>query len=503
MFFRGRTVAIFILIAVMGSVLVTLTVADRLLTVPELQELTGGTETPTAGNGLSGKEIDKLNAVFKLIDDGFYRDVDRDRLVDGAITGMVSALQDPYSVYMDDEEARQLSESIEGSFSGIGAELTVEDGKIVVLSAMKDSPAERAGLRAQDVLLTVNGESLAGLDLSAAVAKIRGPKGTKAKLTVQRKGVNRPMQLILVRDAIDLETVSAQMLPGGIGKIEIRLFSLSTPDRFQEELRALEEQGLQALLIDVRDNPGGVLPAAVSIAQTFVERGKPIVFKEDRTGKRQQTLSKGSAKPYPVGVLINKGSASASEVLAGALKESAGALLVGEASFGKGTVQTSDYEATGDGSLVKMTVAKWLTPSGAWVQDKGIVPNVVAAQPDYFSVARISKTDTLRRDMVDEDVRGLQVMLDALGYKPGRKDGYFSPETEAAVRAFQAAAGLPATGRADAKTAEELEERIVERIMDEANDAQLVKAVERLQAQIAGTAAAHAVPLSSAARLAP
>ncbi|EXX89013.1 peptidase S41, partial [Paenibacillus darwinianus] len=488
MLFRGRTVAVFVLIAVMGSVLVTLTVADRLLAVPKLRGLAGSTEKATVEGGLGAKEIDKLNAVFRLVEGGFYRELTRDEMIDGAITGIVSALQDPYSVYMDREEARNLSQSIEGSFTGIGAELTVKDGKIVVISAMKDSPAERAGLRAQDVLLTVNGDSLAGLDLATAVSMIRGPKGTKAKLTVQRKGINQPMQLILVRDDIDLETVYAEMLPGNIGKIEIRMFSLNTPDRFREELATLEAQGLQALLIDVRDNPGGVLPAAVSIAQTFIERGKPIVLKEDKTGNRQQTLSKGEAKPYPLGVLINKGSASASEVLAASLKESAGAFLIGETSFGKGTVQISDYEATGDGSLVKMTVAKWLTPSGTWVQDKGIVPDVAVAQPEYFSVARISKTDTLVRDMVDEDVRSMQVMLDALGYIPGRKDGYFSSGTEAAVRAFQTEAGLSATGRVDVKTAEKLEERVGERIMDTANDAQLGEAVKRLKARIAGAA---------------
>jgi carboxyl-terminal processing protease len=397
---------------------------------------------------------------------------------------MMAALDDPYSVYMEKDVAQQFSETIEGSFSGIGASVTMRDGKVTVESAIKASPAEKAGVQSNDVIVSVNGESLAGLKLNDAVAKIRGPKGTKVNLVIQRAGVSKPIQLIIVRDDVDYETVFAHLRDDGIGVIEIRQFSLKTADRFAEELAKLEKQGMKGLVIDVRNNPGGVLPIVVSVAQQFVPEGKPIVQVEDRTGHREQTLSKGKGKPYPVAVLINKGSASASEVLAGALKEEAKAVLVGETSFGKGTVQVSYDKALGDGSLLKMTIAKWLTPLGNWVNEKGLKPDVEVAPPDYYTVPRLSKTKTLVRDTIDEDVRSMQIMLAGLGYKIDRKDGYFSEATETRVKEFQKSAGLPVTGKVDKTTAEKLEEKLVQKIRDEKNDVQLAKAAGVLKEKL-------------------
>jgi len=483
MLFRGRTVGLFVIIAVVSTALVTVTVADRYLLPGDEPGDAAELRQDAGKNGLTQEEFDKLNAIFELVDTKFYREVDRAKLVDGAARGMLSALEDPYTVYMEEATAEHFMEAIEGSFSGIGAEVTMQDGKVVVVSAMKDSPAERAGIHPKDVLLSVNGESLEGLDLSEAVAKIRGPKGTKAKLVVQRVGMAEPIQLILIRDDIDQETIFSRMAPEGVGVIEIRQFAMNSLERFEEELTALEEQGMRSLLIDVRSNPGGVLPVVASIAQLFIEKGKPIVQVEDRNGGREETLSKGGGKPYPVGVLINKGSASASEVLAAALKESAGAVLIGETSFGKGTVQVNYNKATGDGSTVKMTIAKWLTPNGEWVNETGVKPDIEVAQPDYFSVARIARDETLKRDMIGEDVRSLQVMLKGLGYAPDRDDGYFSEATEAALKAFQGAAKLPVTGAADDATVEALERQVIELIADSANDRQMEEAIQHMQAE--------------------
>ena len=483
MLFRGRTVGLFVMVAVVSTALVTVTVADRYLLPSDEPEKETKIQADRTQGGLTQKEFDKLNAILTLIDTKFYREVDRSELIDGAARGMLSALEDPYTVYMEQETAEHFTESIEGSFTGIGAEVTLQDGKVVVVSPMKDSPAQRAGIHPKDVLLSVNGESLEGLNLSEAVAKIRGPKGTKAKLVVQREGLSVPLQLILIRDDIDQETIYSRMMPGDVGVIEIRQFAMNSRERFEEELLALEEQGMQSLLVDVRSNPGGVLPVVASIAQLFIEKGKPIVQVEDRNGVREQTLSKGGGKPYPIGVLINKGSASASEVLAAALKESAGAVLFGETSFGKGTVQVSYDKATGDGTLIKMTIAKWLTPSGAWVNEEGVKPDLEIAQPEYFSVARISRSEVLKMDMISEDVRSLQVMLSALGYGLDRKDGYFSEETEQALMAFQRTAKLPASGEADIATVEALELQVIGLITDSANDRQMEEALQRMRAR--------------------
>ncbi|MBB3114225.1 carboxyl-terminal processing protease [Paenibacillus phyllosphaerae] len=476
--FKGRTVAAFVLLTMAVSVMLTLVVSDRQVAMESGKTAGAASSESTGQDGLTTKEEDKLDAVMELIEQKYYKEVDRSKVVDGAITGMMEALDDPYSVYMEKETAQHFSESIEGSFSGIGAEVALQDGKVTVVSPIKDSPADKAGVLAKDVLLSVNGDSLEGLALNDAVAKIRGPKGTKVKLIIARAGVTEPIHLVLVRDDIDYETVYSNLRSDGVGVIEIRQFSLNTGERFLEELDRLEKQGMKGLVIDVRNNPGGVLPVVVSVAQPFVPQGKPIVLIEDRTGEKEQTLSKGTGKKYPVAVLMNKGSASASEVLAGALKEAGGAVLVGENSFGKGTVQVSYDKATGDGSLVKMTIAKWLTPLGNWVHEKGLAPDVEVLPPDYYTVARLSKSKTLEPDTLGEDVRSLQIMLDGLGYKVDRKDGYFSAVTAESVKQFQKKASLTVTGKVDVQTAEKIEEALVAQIRDEKNDAQLNKAVE-------------------------
>nr|WP_246628053.1 S41 family peptidase [Paenibacillus oenotherae] len=469
-----------------ATVLVTLTFADRWILLESGGAAAGAASSDKSGGvAISEKELNKLNAVVELIETKYFRDTDRTKVLDGAIKGMMESLGDPYSVYMEKDVAQHFSESVEGSFTGIGAEVTLVDNKVTVVSPIKGSPAERAGVQAKDVLLSVNGEQLHGLTLNDAVAKIRGPKGSKVKLSIQRAGASQPIQLVIVRDDIDYETVYAHYRKeDGVGVIEIRQFSLNTGERFEEELAKLEEQGMKGLVIDVRNNPGGVLPVVVSVAQPFIPKGQPIVQVEDRDGERDKTLSKGTGKKYPVAVLMNKGSASASEVLAGALKEGANAILVGETSFGKGTVQVSYDKATGDGSLLKMTIAKWLTPLGNWVHEKGLKPDVEVLPPDYYTVARLSKAKTLEPDTIGEDIRSMQIMLSGLGYETDRKDGYFSAATEKSVKSFQRAAGLSATGKVDKKTAEKLEEKLLDKIQDEKNDAQLAKAVSTLKEKL-------------------
>lgn len=438
--------------------------------------------------GLQQKESQKLGTALDLIEGNYYEPVDREKLIDGAVNGMMEALGDPYSNYMGKETAKQFEESIEGSFSGIGAEVSSENGKVVVVSPIKGSPAEKAGVHPKDIILSVNGESLEGLELNAAVAKIRGPKGSKATLEIQRSGSPEPLKLVITRDDVKLETVYATMEKDGVGVIEVTQFSMNTGDRFKEELAKLEKQGMKGLVIDVRNDPGGVLPIVIEMAEQFVPAGKAIVLVENKDKVREASNSKGSKKAYPVVVLMNKGSASASEILAGALQQSAGAKLIGENSFGKGTVQTSFDKQLGDGSLLKITIAKWLTPNGSWIHGKGIKPDIAVAQPDYFSVAPINKSVTLQYNMNSTDVKSAQTMLDALGYKPGRKDGYFDAATKNAVKKFQAATKLSATGVIDTKTAEQIEAALIKVIQDPANDNQRNRGIEEVQKEIKAAA---------------
>ncbi|NGM82348.1 S41 family peptidase [Paenibacillus sp. 7124] len=483
-----KSTAVFMVIAALlcGSLL-TLAVTGSLLSGQAAGESLA--TAPSIGTGLKQSEARKLGTTLGLIESNYYQNVDRTKLIDGAVNGMMEALGDPYSNYMAKETAEKFEESIEGSFTGIGAEVSSDNGKVVVVSPIKGSPAERSGVQAKDIIVSVNGQSLEGMDLNDAVAKIRGPKGSTAVLVIQRSGSAEPLTLRIVRDDVKLETVYSTMEQGGIGVIEITQFSLNTADRFKEELDKLEKKGLRGLVIDVRNDPGGVLPVVIDIAEQFVPNGKTIVQVENKEKQRELTTSKGSGKDYPVTVLMNKGSASASEILAGALQQSAGAKLIGENSFGKGTVQTSFDKQMGDGSLLKITIAKWLTPNGSWIHGKGIKPDIAVAQPDYFSVSPIDKSRPLQYNMNNADVKSAQTMLDGLGYKPGRKDGYFDTGTKEAVRKFQSASKLKATGIIDAKTAEALEAALIKAIRKPANDNQRNRGIEEIRKEIGAKAA--------------
>src|SRR5690606_38288408 len=241
----------------------------------------------------------------------------------------------------------------------------------------------------------------------------RGEKGTKAKLEVVREGQSNPISVVLIRDDIDIETVYSSIDERGIGIIEITQFSLNTSERFAEELEALEAKGLKGHVIDVRNNPGGVLQDVVEIAQLMMREGSIVVQVEDRSGKRDKTYAKGGEKKsYPIAVLTNGGSASASEILAGALQEGAGATVVGQQTYGKGTVQVSFNKLFDDGGLIKMTIAKWLTPKGNWINETGITPNIVVEPPLVYSIARLNLNDDeeLKEDQLSEKIRSAQII---------------------------------------------------------------------------------------------
>lgn len=478
MFLKGRNLVVFIAFLLLGmfaSSILTLTIVQ-----PSSLAERGQANPPDGASGLSAAEWNKLSTTFKLIQDNYVSEVDKSKLIDGAVNGMLGALDDPYTTYMDPKEASQFQDVLNSSFQGIGAEVSLEEGRVKVVSPIKGSPAEKAGILANDIILAVNGEKLDGLTLTEAVAKIRGPKGSQAKLQINRPGMDT-IEVIVVRDDIPVETVYSEMLEGQVGKIEIREFVQHTAQKFKEALKQLEDQGMKGLVIDVRNNPGGLFPAVIEMSEPFLASGKTIVQVEDRNGEKQATVSKGTGKKYPVAVLINNGSASASEIMAGALQEMGGAKLVGEKTYGKGTVQITFDKEFGDGSNIKMTIMKWLTPNGNWIHKKGIAPDIPVEQPAYFKVAPLSKKTTLKQDMAGDDVKNLQIMLEGIGQTPGRTDGYFNDKTVIAVKAFQRLNNLPVTGEVDEKTAQKLEETVAKEIRSAKNDLQLKAAVQYIQ----------------------
>lgn len=426
------------------------------------------------------KDLDKVEQAYDLILSRYVEKVDQDKLVEGAIQGMLSVLKDPYSVYMDRETAQQFTQTLESSFEGIGAEVGMVDGKIVIVSPFKNSPAEKAGIKPNDQILKVDGKSVEGLDLNKATLKIRGQKGTKVTLEIARKGLKESLSIDVKRDEIPLETVHASIKKHEgkkIGYIELTSFSQDTADDFKKDLKALESDHIKGLIIDVRGNPGGYLDSVKDILKEFVPKDKPIVQIEQRNGEKQRFFSTiTDKKDYPVLVLINKGSASASEILAGSLQEAAGCKLVGETTFGKGTVQKA--VPMGDGSNIKLTLFKWLTPDGNWIHKKGIKPDVAVKQPAIFATHPIQVEKPLIEDMNNEQVKNAQEILAGLGFAPGRTDGYFSSKTTNAVKGFQQENDLEPTGKIDAKTAAKLEEAATKEMKKEKNDLQLQMALK-------------------------
>ena len=424
------------------------------------------------------EEFTKLYKAFDTLKNGYYKKINEQELINGAINGMVESLDDPYSDYMTKDEAESFHSTISSSFEGIGAEIQEKDGHIMIVSPIKNSPAEKAGLKPNDIILSVDGKSLQGVTSTKAVTMIRGKKGTKVELSIQRPGSDAPITVPIIRDEIPIETVYGEMVDDRIAKVQITSFSTNTTKELTDKLNELKSKGMQGLVLDLRQNPGGLLDQAINISSMFVPKGKIIVKEQDRNGKVKEIASQNDGNPeFPLVVLIDKGSASASEILAAAVKESAAVPLVGEKSFGKGTVQTAaDFS---DGSNIKYTIAKWLTPNGNWIHKKGIKPDVEVALPEYANLPIINPEKELTLSTSSTEVQTAQKMLKALGYDPGREDGFFDEKTKKAVMSFQTANQLTADGILKGETTLKLMEKIRELINN--NDTQLNKAIEVLK----------------------
>lgn len=476
--FKGRTVFILILITIVFTSFITINLVEGNNLVGNQGESNFSFNKET--NNVP-KEMDKLVEAYNKIQSSYIDEKSETELIDGAIQGMVQTLNDPHSSYMDAEQAEEFFSTLSDSFEGIGAEVTMENGKVTVIAPIKGSPSEKAGVLPRDQILKVNGESLEGLSLYEAVTKIRGPKGTEALLEIARPGVNETITISVIRDEIPIETVHASTISsdkGPIGLIEITNFGEKTADEFKTALKDLEKQGIKGLIIDLRGNPGGYLQSVIDIGNLVVPNNGVIVQIEDKDGNKQPYKSTMDEAKYPIVTLIDGGSASASEILAAALQEAGNYPVVGEPSFGKGTVQ-NPFELS-DGSSIKLTVAKWLTSDGNWIHEKGVQPDIQVSQPAYYSAMPFPEDVNLKLDMNNSQVMNLQIILDGLGFKPNRTDGYFDKNTEAAVKSFEKVHGLNVNGVVEKETADKLQEEIIKKIKDPATDTQLQVGIETL-----------------------
>jgi carboxyl-terminal processing protease len=332
------------------------------------------------GNLIRYQSLGNLIRVVSIVQTQYLHAVELDQMIEGAVKGLVESLDDPYSVYLDPDTFAGLQEQIKGSFGGLGILVGVRNDVLTVIRTYRETPAFREGIKDGDVIIGIDGQDAVGMDLDTAVALMRGPAGTEVRILVQRVGVATPLPFTITREMISVPTVESEPVEGTkIQYITISQFTERTASEMRRILAQIEEEAAAGIIIDLRDNPGGELTAAVDVAGNFVPAG-PIVYIENRIGWENVYESEGPIIELPLVVLINDGSASASEILAGAIKDTGSGVLVGTTTFGKGVVQT--VFRLGNGAGLKLTTAHYLTPAKNNIDEKGIEPDYLVEQDD-------------------------------------------------------------------------------------------------------------------------
>ncbi|MDA8210745.1 MAG: S41 family peptidase [Clostridia bacterium] len=328
------------------------------------------------------QHIGTLVKVVKLVRNNYIEPVTTTQLMDGAIKGIVESLDDPYSVYLEPKRYQELQVQMQGSFGGLGIHVGVKDKHITVIAPIKGTPAFRAGVKAGDVIARINDQDAINMDIDKAVELMRGPAGTRVKITVIReeKGEKKPLEFNIVREIITVPSVEGKLVKGEpIAHIQLSMFNENTKTELAETIKKLEQEKFRGIILDLRNNPGGELKAAGDVANYFVPKGR-IVTIRDRFGAVETIDADGDKLNYPLVVLVNGFSASASEIVAGAIKDTGSGTLVGTKTYGKGVVQTI-FKLDSDSGL-KITTAKYFTPKGHDIHKKGIDPDVVIEQPE-------------------------------------------------------------------------------------------------------------------------
>ena len=417
------------------------------LTTVSLQTVARGTLAP-----LPLEELQQLAAVFGMIKSDYVEPVDEKKLITDAISGMVSSL-DPHSQYFDKKSFKEFREGTTGRFVGVGIEITQEDGVIRVVSPIEGAPADRAGLKPGDLITRIDDTAVRGLSLNEAVKRMRGEPGTKVLLTILRKDENRTFPVTITREEIRTQSVKSKLVEPGYAWLRLSQFQDRTVDDFVTKIEDIykREPNLKGLVLDLRNDPGGLLDAAVAVSAAFLPEGATVV---STNGQIEESKSVYKARPedymrrrgadplkrlpaalktVPMVVLVNEGSASASEIVAGALQDHKRAIVMGSQTFGKGSVQT--VRPLGPDTALKITTARYYTPNGNSIQAKGIVPDIMVddtAEGSPFAVLRMREAD------LEKHLTGTQ---------EGKKDPALEKEREAAMKRLEEESRKPASER--------------------------------------------------------
>jgi len=403
---EGRVAVVVILTLVLACMLGWMLATQRLLAAGETYE-----------------SLKTFTEVLSLVESNYVESVDPSELVEGAIRGLMREL-DPHSSYMPPDMYNEMEVETEGSFGGLGIEITIRDHKLTVVSPIEGTPADKAGIKEEDVIVKVEGESTSKMTLFDAVKKMRGPKGTSVTITIMREGFAEPKDYTIVRDIIEIKSVSSKMLEDGIGYVRIRRFQKSTGQELKEAMAALGESQLRGMVLDLRKNPGGLLNQAIAVSDVFLDTGRVIVSTKGRLQNQNvefKARAPADETAFPMVVLVNAGSASASEIVAGSLQDHRRAVILGVQTFGKGSVQT--IFPLSDGSGLRVTTAKYYTPSGQVIQGTGIAPDIVvtAEAPPKHGGGRFLRQRDLDRAWEGEEQEPV----------PVQEEQPDTPETEA------------------------------------------------------------------------
>ena len=358
--------------------------------------------------------------VLSLIQSNYVDETTPRDLVYGAVRGMLETL-DPHSAFMPPEVYKEMQVETQGAFGGLGIEITIKDRQLTVVSPIEGTPADRAGIQAGDRIVQIDGKPAKDMTLMDAVRRMRGPKGTKVTLSILREGLAEPRQVTLTRETIEVKSVRSMDLEGGIGYVRVSSFQERTGRDLERVLGQLEKAGMKALVLDLRNNPGGLLNQAVSVADKFLDKGQLIVYTEGRTkgNDLRFTAEHVNGLPrVPMVALVNGGSASASEIVAGALQDHKRAVILGTQTFGKGSVQT--VLPLADGSGLRLTTAKYFTPGGRTIHQKGITPDIIVEPPKPEAVATAGAQQ--RRPEARPGERKISEEEGDAGVEVGRRD---------------------------------------------------------------------------------
>ncbi|MBP2071634.1 S41 family peptidase [Thermoanaerobacterium butyriciformans] len=416
--------------------------------------------------------LDDLGSIMQFIKDNYAGDITYDQMEEGAIKGILSSL-DKYSTYFTKDEMDSFAESTSGTFTGVGMVVEQRDNHIVVVSTIKGSPAQKAGVKSGYIVQSVDGKDVEGMSINDVTSLIKGEKGTKVKIGFLVNG--KTVEYEITRDVININPVSYKII-NGIGYMSISEFNGNTEENVAKALDYMDQNNIKKLVIDLRDDPGGYLQEAEAVANFFVPAG-PVVTVAMNGGNNQTFYSNLKNQKYKIAVLINNGTASAAEILAGAIQDTKAGVLVGENSYGKGTVQ--EVFSFSDGSGMKLTIAKYLLPSGRWIDGTGLKPDV-EVKDSRVTLPELVYTKDIKKGDTGNDVKLLQSYLSLLGYYKGEPNGYFGNDTYDAIVSFQKYAGIPATGVLDRGTTDALSYFYGLTLR---NDAQLDKAIELLNQQ--------------------